>query len=159
VDSVIATALAQLPPGSRKEVETVLGFAKNAKDWKEIRPLYQKFYEGTPISNAIDILAGGLACFKLANGQPREATLYATNLGRDTDCKAYVAGGLAGALRGIEAWPPEWVELVEKAVLTDPYTVDKRNARQISEGLYWAAINELRKVKSQTSELESLLAK
>ena len=159
VDSVIATALAQLPPGSRKEVETVLGFAKNAKDWKEIRPLYQKFFEGTPVSNAIDILAGGLACFKLADGQPRLATLYATNLGRDTDCKAYVAGGLAGALRGIDAWPPEWVELVEKAVVTDPYTVDKRTARQIAEGLYWAAINEMRKVKAQTGELESLLAK
>ncbi len=159
VDSVIATALAQLPPGSRKEVETVLGFAKNAKDWKEIRPLYQKFYEGRPVSNAIDILAGGLACFKLANGQPREATLYATNLGRDTDCKAYVAGGLAGALRGIQAWPREWVELVEKAVVTDPYTVDKRTARQIAEGLYKACRNELRKVKSQTNELESLLVK
>ena len=51
------------------------------------------------------------------------------------------------------------MELVEKAVLTDPYTVDKRNARQIAEGLYWAAINEMRKVKSQTGELESLLAK
>jgi ADP-ribosylglycohydrolase len=159
VDSVIATALAQLPPGSRKEVETVLGFAKNAKDWKEIRPLYQKFYEGRPVSNAIDILAGGLACFKLANGQPREATLYATNLGRDTDCKAYVAGGLAGALRGIQAWPREWVELVEKAVVTDPYTVDKRTARQIAEGLYKACRNELRKVRSQTDELESLLVK
>jgi len=157
VDSVIATALEQLPPGSRKEVETVLGFARNAKNWKDIRPLYQKFYEGRPVSNAIDILAGGLACFKLADGQPREATLYAVNLGRDTDCKAYVAGGLAGALRGIQAWPPEWVELVEKAVVTDPYTVDKRNARQIAEGLYRAAINELNKVKRQTSELESLL--
>jgi hypothetical protein len=116
VDSVIATALAQLLPGSRKEVETVLGFAKNAKDWKEIRPLYQKYYEGRPISNAIDILAGGLACFKLADGGPREATLCATNLGRDTDCKAHLAGGLAGALRGIDAWPREWVDLVAKAV-------------------------------------------
>jgi ADP-ribosylglycohydrolase len=159
VDSIIATALAQLPPGSRKEVETVLGFAKNAKDWKEIRPLYQKFYEGRPVSNAIDILAGGLACFKLADGRPRESVLYATNLGRDTDCKAYVAGGLAGALRGIDAWPKEWVDLVEKAVLTDPYTVDKRTARQVAEGLYAAALSELRKVKSQTSEVDALLAK
>ena len=159
VDSIIATALAQLPPGSRKEVETVLGFAQNAKDWKEIRPLYQKFYEGRPISNAIDILAGGLACFRLANGRPREAVLYATNLGRDTDCKAYVAGGLAGALRGIDAWPKEWVNVVEKAVLTDPYTVDKRTARQVAEGLYTACLNELRKVKNQTSEIDSLLAK
>jgi hypothetical protein len=159
VDSVIAAALAQLPAGSRKEVETVLGFAQNVQSWKEIRPLYQKFYEGRPISNAIDILAGGLACFKLANGQPREATLYAVNLGRDTDCKAYVAGGLAGALRGIKAWPSEWVEIVEKAVGTDPDTVDKRTAHQIAEGLYKACLNELRKVKSQTGELESLLVK
>jgi ADP-ribosylglycohydrolase len=159
VDSVIATALAQLPPGSRKEVETVLGFADKAKDWKDIRPLYQNYYQGRPVSNAIDILAGGLACFKLAKGQPREAVLYATNLGRDTDCKAYVAGGLAGTLRGIHAWPREWVELVEKAVVTDPYTVDKRTARQMAEGLYAAAMNELRKVKKQTADIDSLLAK
>jgi len=159
VDSVIATALDQLPPGSRRECETVLGFAEKAKNWKDIRPLYQNYYRGRPISNAIDILAGGLACFKLAKGQPREAVLYASNLGRDTDCKAYVAGGLAGALRGIQAWPPEWVELVEKAVATDPYTVDKHTARQIAEGLYAAAMNELRKVKRQTADIESLLAK
>ncbi len=158
VDSVIATALAQLRPDARKEVETVLGWAGKARDWKEIRPLYQEFYQGRPVSNAIDILAGGLACFKLAKGQPREATLYAINLGRDTDCKAYVAGGLAGALRGIEAWPREWVDLVEKAAGTDPYTVDKRTARQIAEGLYRACLNELRKVKNQTGELESLLS-
>lgn len=120
---------------------------------------YQKFYEGRPISNAIDILAGGLACFQLAHGQPREATLYAVNLGRDTDCKAYVAGGLAGALRGIDAWPPEWVALVEKAVGTDPYTVDKRTAREVAEGLYRACLSELQKVKSQTSEIESLLTR
>jgi hypothetical protein len=70
-----------------------------------------------------------------------------------------VAGGLAGALRGIKAWPPEWVELVEKAVGTDPYTVDKRAAHQIAEGLYKACLNELHKVKNQTNELESLLMK
>src|SRR5574340_1472367 len=116
VDSVIATALAQLRPDARKEVETVLGWADKARDWKEIRPLYQEFYQGRPISNAIDILAGGLACFKLAKGQPREATLYAINLGRDTDCKAYVAGGLAGALRGIDAWPRDWVAARKRVV-------------------------------------------
>jgi hypothetical protein len=118
---------------------------------------YSKFFEGRPISNAIDVLAGGLACFKLAKGQPREAVLYATNIGRDTDCRAYVAGGLAGALRGIQAWPKEWVDLVEKAVATDPDTVDKRTARQVAEGLYQVCLNEMRKVKSQTAELESLL--
>lgn len=159
VDSVISTALAQLPAGSRSEVETILGYAANAKDWKEIRPLYTKFFEGRPVSNAVDVLAGGLACFRLANGQPREAILYAVNLGRDTDCKAYVAGGLAGALMGIEAVPKEWVEVVEKAVLTDPYTVSKRTARQAAEALYRAALSEMQKSRTADSELESMIAK
>lgn len=157
VDSVIAVAIAQLPPSARKDVEATLALAAKAKDWKEFRPMYQKYWDGTPISNAVDILAGGLACFKLADGQPREAVLYATNLGRDTDCKSYVAGGLAGTLRGINAWPPEWVQLVESAVATDPYTVDKKTARQIAEGLYKVALAELQKTKSQTAEVESLL--
>lgn len=159
VDSVIAAALAQLPAPARREVETLLGFTQNVKDWKEIRPRYQKHFEGWPISNAIDVLAGGLACFKLANGQPRQAAIYATNLGRDTDCKAYVAGGLAGALRGIQAWPPEWVALVEKGAQTDPDTLDKRTPRQVAEGLYKVCLYELRKMKTQTAELESLLSK
>ena len=89
----------------------------------------------------------------------REAVLYATNLGRDTDCKAYVAGGLAGTLRGITAWPPEWVQLVESAVATDPYTVDKKTARQIAEGLYRVALSEQQKTKAQTAEVEALLAR
>ncbi len=159
VNSIIETALAQLPGGARREVETVLGFARKAKDWKEIRPLYDKYYEGKPVSNAIEILAGGLACFLLADGRPREAILYAVNLGRDTDCKAYVAGGLAGAFRGIEAVPAEWVETVEKAILTDTYTVSRRTARQAAEGLYQACLNEMRRSKTADSEIETLLAK
>ena len=118
VDSVIATALAQLPDerGARKEVQEFL---------------------------------------RLANGRPREAILNAINIGRDTDCKAYVAGGLAGALKGIEALPSEWVETVEKAVATDPYTIDKRTARQIAEGLHKAFLNELRKTKVAVDEAEA----
>ena len=159
VNSVVESALAQLPAGARKDVEMAVAWARNAKDWKEIRPLYDKYYEGKPISNGVEILAGGLACFVLADGRPREAILYAINLGRDTDCKAYVAGGLAGALRGIDAIPPEWVQTVEKAVLTDPYTVSRLTSRHNSEGLYRACLNEMRKAKTSTTEIELLLTK
>ncbi|MFB3826768.1 MAG: ADP-ribosylglycohydrolase family protein [Bryobacteraceae bacterium] len=161
VDSIVETALAQLPNerGARMEVQTVLGWARNAKDWRELRVPYARRYEGKPGSNAIEILGGGLACFIMAKGQPKEAILYAVNLGRDTDCKAYTAGGIAGALRGIEAVPREWVDVVEKAVLTDPHTVDKRTARQLAEGIYAAALNEHRRGKTAGAEVDSLLAK
>ncbi|MHC4626889.1 MAG: ADP-ribosylglycohydrolase family protein, partial [Planctomycetota bacterium] len=77
VDSVIETALGQLPPDPRREVEQGLGWARKAKDWKELRPLYERRYEGKRISNAVEVLSGGLACFLMADGQPREAIIYA----------------------------------------------------------------------------------
>ena len=95
----------------------------------------------------------------MADGQPREAIIYAVNLGRDTDCKAYVAGGLSGALRGIEAVPSEWVETVEKQVLSDPYTVSRRTARQSAEGLYQACINEMQKIGRAVREIDSMTDK
>lgn len=159
VDSVIDTALAQLPPEPRREVEQGLGWAKKAKDWKDLRPLYEKRYEGKRISNAVEVLSGGLACFLMADGQPREAIIYAVNLGRDTDCKAYVAGGLAGALRGIEAIPQGWVKTVERQVVDDPYTVSRRTARQAAEGLYKACITEMWKMKKAVTEIESMMGR
>ena len=103
-----AGAIARARPA--RKWSRALEWARRAKDWKELRPLYEKKYEGKPISNAVEVLSGGLACFYAAQGRPREAILYAVNLGRDTDCKAYVAGGLAGAMRGVDALPKEWVE-------------------------------------------------
>jgi ADP-ribosylglycohydrolase len=165
VESVIQAALAQLPdePLARGEVQGFLDAAKNAKDYKDLRVIYAERYRPRggrfQVTAAIEILAGGLASFRLAGGRPRDAVLNAINIGRDTDCKAYVAGGLAGALRGIDAWPPEWVETVEKAILTDTFTVDKRNARQLAEGLYKAALNEHVRARTVVSEVDSLLAK
>lgn len=167
VDSVVQAALAQLPDvagvadrrnGGRAEVAMGIQWAKQAKHWKDLRPLYEQRYQWRAASLATEILSGGLACFYMAKGDPREGIICAVNLGRDTDCKAYIAGGLGGALRGIEALPGDWVETVEKAVLTDPYTVDKRTARQLSEGLYRAAVNEMRKTEAATSEIKALLA-
>jgi hypothetical protein len=113
-------------------------------------------YEGKPISNAVEVLSGGLACFYLAKGRPREAILYAVNLGRDTDCKGYIAGGLAGALRGIEAIPAEWVKTAEEEVVNDPYTISRRTARQAAEGLYKACLAEMAKAKRAVTEIERL---
>jgi len=155
MDSVIAQALSQLTDVPRKEVEMGLEWARKAKEWKELRPLYDDFYRGKRMSNAVEMLSGGLACLTVAKAQPREAILYAVNLGRDTDCKAYIAGGLSGALRGIQAVPAEWVKVVEEEVVNDPYTVSRRTARQAAEGLHKAALNELTKLKAVVADMEA----
>jgi ADP-ribosylglycohydrolase len=147
VESVISTALSYLSEEPLKEVQQGLTWAKEAKDWKELRPLYEEKYNGRPISNAVEVMSGGLACFYVAKGRPKEAILYAVNLGRDTDCKGYIAGGLAGALMGIEAVPGEWVRIIEEEVVNDPYTVSRRTARESAEGLYQAAANTIAEMK------------
>ncbi len=157
VSSVVETALDRLPVTARKEVERGLQWARMAKTWKDVRPIFEKEYAGKPISNAVEVLSGALAIFLLADGRPKEAILYAVNFGRDTDCKAYVAGGLAGALCGIEAIPADWVETVEKQVVNDPFTVSKRTARQAAEGLYQACLMEMRKQKNVVLEIESMV--
>lgn len=154
MESIIETALFYLTEAPRKEVEMGLNWAKNADSWKDLRPQYEDYYQGRNMSNAVEILSSGLACFYLSNANPKEAIIYAVNLGRDTDCKAYVAGGLSGALRGIEAVPQEWVKTIEEEVVDDPYTVSNRTAREAAEGLYQAALNTMKKMKETVSLIE-----
>ncbi len=158
VDSVIGAALAQLPGEPRAEVEQGQAWAGEAGDWRDLRPLYEARYAGRHASNAVEVLSGGLACLRMADGQPREAIVYAVNLGRDTDCKAYVAGGLAGALRGIAAVPADWVRTVEEEVVADPYTVSRRTAREAAEGLYGSCLAEREKLRAALGELDGLTA-
>jgi ADP-ribosylglycohydrolase len=156
VDSVIETALFYLSKKPKAEVELGLSWAKNADSWKDLRPLYAEKYEGFSMSNAVEVLSGGLACFYMAGGKPKEALLYAVNLGRDCDCKAYVAGGLAGALRGIEEVPTDWLKIIEEQVVTDPYTVSTRSYRESAEGLYKAAIHTMNEMSVAVDLLKEL---
>jgi len=159
VESIIETAISCLSRRPKAEVEQVLSWARQVDNFMEFRPLYDEYFRksGRKISEAVEILSGALACFYLAKGQPREAILYAVNLGRDTDCKAYIAGGLAGALYGIESVPEEWVRIVEEEVVNDPYTVSRRTCKETAEGLYRAVLNTMKGMQETVNMLEILL--
>ena len=157
VDNIIKTILSFLSEVPRQEVELGLEWAYKADTWKDLRPLYQEKYNGHSMSNAVEVLSGALACMYMAKREPRETILYCVNLGRDTDCKAYVGGGLAGALKGIEAVPADWVKVIEEQVVTDPYTVATRTAREAAEGLYKAAINTMENMRKVVGDYEKLI--
>jgi ADP-ribosylglycohydrolase len=154
--SVIDRVLSYLTEVPLAEVNDGLDRAKAADSWKDLRPYYAERYEGCPGSNAVEVLSGALACFYLADGHPKDAILYSINIGRDTDCKAYVAGGMAGALRGIEAIPEEWVDIVDEAARNDPWSVSNRTTGEAAEGLHRAARNELEKMREVIGEMEAL---
>jgi len=138
VESVIAAAFSRLSETPRSDAQEMLNAAKRTNDFNELPPIYDAKYSkrGKRESAADEILAGALLAFYSAKGQPREAILNAIRLGRDTDCKAYIAGGLAGALRGIEAVPAEWAKTVEDAAVANPYTVSRRTSRDIAIALH-----------------------
>jgi len=155
VDGIINVALDQLTSVPRAEVELGQEWARSASDWRELRVKYDEKYRGHRISNAVEMLSAGLATFYLADGDPEQAIIMNVNLGRDTDCKAYIAGGLSGALRGIGAVPQRWVDVVTEQLPTDPYTVSRRTPRESAEGIYRAILNNLEQLRTQVAQLES----
>jgi ADP-ribosylglycohydrolase len=126
-----------------REVDRALELAAKHSDPMAMRDEFYEFYSGGRyfnygVSQANEIVSKGLAIFALSGGNPKEAILTAVNFGRDTDCLAAVAGGLAGALSGIRALPAEWVAQVNEATRLDPYTNSQRTIQETADGL-WAA--------------------
>lgn len=54
------------------------------------------------------------AIFRLTGGDPRRGLLWSANFGRDADTISGLVCSLCGALHGLGAFRPEWVEAVRK---------------------------------------------
>lgn len=156
VDDVIDVALGQLTRYPREEVEQGLDWARKASDWKELRPLFNDRYEGHWMSNAVEMLSSGMAIFSISEGNVEDSIVRAVNMGRDTDCRAYIAGGWSAALQGIDAVPQRWVDVVTEQVKTDPYTVSRRTPHESATGLYEALRASARASRARLDQLETL---
>jgi ADP-ribosylglycohydrolase len=122
-------------------VDRALGIASKHDEYEAMREEFYRLYSGGGyfnygMSQANEIVSKGLAVFSLAKGNPKEAILAAVNFGRDTDCLAAVAGGLAGTLSGPGAIPAEWMEQVNEATRRDPYTNNRRTIEETADGLH-----------------------
>lgn len=158
VDSVIATALSFATDPMKREIERGLEIVKRAGSFERAREEFYKIYTGAGIpyamSTASETVTKAIALFWLAQGDAKTGILYGVNIGRDTDCQAAMAGGLAGALSGIGAVPQEWVDQVDKATFANPYTNMQVTIKEHADGIYAALQNRARKMR----ELADLLA-
>lgn len=132
------------------EVQRALEIASQCTDADSLRACFDQHYSGGAhfnygMSQANEIVSKGLAIFALTRGNPKEAIITAVNFGRDTDCLAAVAGGLAGAFSGIAAIPAEWVAQVNAATAQDPYTNNRRTIEETADGLLAAYQSRLRR--------------
>ena len=137
----------------RSEVDRALEIASRYTDPIVMRDEFYKIYYGGDhfvyaAAQANEVVAKGLAIFAVCQGNPREAVLSAVNYGRDTDCLAAVAGGLAGALSGASALDQEWIDQVNAATVADPYTNNRLDIDQTAEGLHGAVLHKLNKQRA-----------
>jgi ADP-ribosylglycohydrolase len=147
-----AGSLYALYDTTEREIERALALAEKHTDPMAMRDEFYEWYDGGRyfnygLSQANEIVAKGLAVFALSGGRPKEAILTAVNFGRDTDCLAAVAGGLAGALSGVDAVPQDWITQVNEATKQDPYTNNKRTIDQTADALFEAYTARRAKLK------------
>ncbi|MEV4101814.1 ADP-ribosylglycohydrolase family protein [Nonomuraea sp. NPDC049649] len=135
-DSVVATCLRLAKDGTRAAIEAVCETARGLGHWDgsfevlraAVRPYdtVADTYRDQGLGarrpsrvHSIEELPLALAFLVIAKGDYRETVLGGVNYGRDADSIASMGGAIAGALGGLGAVPPEWVEQVGTASRTD----------------------------------------
>ncbi|MFW6006785.1 MAG: ADP-ribosylglycohydrolase family protein [Halanaerobiales bacterium] len=158
ITSVIKTAENFMSEEPWQEVKQGLQWVDQAKDYKELRKLFYKRYNGKGntygMSMSHELVTKGFALFKFTDGDPKETILKAVNMGRDTDCTAAIASGLSGAYAGSKNIPEKWVKQVDEATLANKYTVSQRLLKDTANGLYKAYQAELNKLKLVINKME-----
>lgn len=139
VGSVIRTALGLASERVAKELQAGLALTRGVRGALAMRQRFGERYRrqgvGYALSYADEIVTKAFAIFKVTKGDPHSAIVAAVNFGRDTDCLASIAGGLAGALSGARKVPAEWMKQLDKATAKNPYTVSKRTLAETADGL------------------------
>ena len=173
VDSVLQTALDFAAHRSQKgtpyggydriqeEVARALEIASQHDDPIAMRDTFYERYAGGDYlvygkSQANEIVAKGLAIVAVCKGELRSAMLAAVNFGRDTDCLAAVAGGLAGALSGAESLDPDWIEQVNAATKADPYTNSSLDIDETTDGLHAAVLSRTERQRATLAVMEEV---
>ena len=152
VESVIDEALQHLSEEPAALAREALDWADDADEVWDIRPLFAERWIRRPANDAHEVFAAGLAIFRKTDAQTRDCIIAAVNFGGDCDCISHVCAGLAGALRGIDSIPADWVRTIEEQLPDDPYTVSRRSLADTARGLHQAALAELRKARQHADQ-------
>jgi ADP-ribosylglycohydrolase len=164
VNSVIEGALKYSTPEMKSEIEHGLAIADKYTDpmdrkfREELNAMYSDsaspYYANKRMTKYIgssiyENVTCSFAIFKLTKGNVELAVKVANNRGRDTDCTAASAGGMAGALTGTATIPKEWIDQLETGTKNNPYTNSHMTNKATAQGLYRAFQNKLRRMTNE----------
>ena len=153
VDSVIAALFDHCDPDMVvRELDRELKNTRSFSDIREMRAYFDDVYAGKGIpyamSYANEVVTKAVCIFKMVGGNTKDAILGGVNIGRDTDCLAAVAGGIAGALTGGASIPDDWVRQLDKATALNRSTNSQRTLAESADGLYGAFVARIAKLKA-----------
>jgi len=161
VDSAVETALEHAAQPIREEIQAALDVAAKSSDPMNMRRELNERYAGGRFPYAAcliyETVAKAMAVFAATKGNVKDAVIVSVNFGRDTDCLAATAAGLAGALTGTESIPSQWIDCVEEGTRNNPYTNSRLTIEETAKGLYSALQNKIRKMKEHTALLTEFL--
>ena len=135
VSSIVDAALSVAKDGTADCIAAIAERASTLSDWKEaigpLRDVMRQYDtsaddaktergngsdQWTPSrSHSIEEVPIALGFLVVTGGDIEETMFGATNYGRDNDSIAGMGGAIAGALHGIDALRPEWVETINSA--------------------------------------------
>ena len=162
VESVLAAAGEAGGPALAGEIRRAVEVARQAGDPLAMREKFDACYNGHgtayAASQANEVVSKALAVFLATKGSARDAVVTAVNFGRDTDCLAAIAGGLAGALSGPGGLQPEWLAQVDAATEVNPYTNLKLSLEAQAHIVWQALEQESERAAARAALLKAILA-
>ena len=123
-------------------------------NYTELNAVYEGG-KGIPYAASLvyETVSKGLAVFAATKGNVRDAIVVSVNFGRDTDCLAATAAGLAGAFSGTETIPREWIDQVEEGTRNNPYTNSHLTIRETAEGMFEALKTKVKKAGAYAEKM------
>ncbi len=161
LDRALAECLPMVDDEVRREVDRALGLAEGVRAPLEMRERFAEHYSGHGVvyamSHANEIVSKAMAVVKATGASPRQSILTAVNFGRDTDCLAAVAGGIAGALSGTADLPREWLDQVDRATEANPHTCLKLSLGEMAAIVTDGLRREQERAQRRAAQLGELL--
>jgi len=161
-DSMVEAALAYVVEPAREEIKKGLEIVKSAKNYEEVCARFDERYHAAgmhfSMNRGYEVCTKGISLFYYFKGDVKATMLAAANFGRDTDCLASVAAGLAGALSGVSNIPRDWMEQVNSAAKLNKYTMMSLSLEEQAQVLYDCLLTWHATQKAGVNAVDALIA-
>jgi ADP-ribosylglycohydrolase len=158
VDSIVEKSRKYVDENIGQVIDECMDIARQTPDMLQVRELFWRRFGGRVPTDSLEVVGESFAMLWIAKGDPKQCMIGGASLGRDSDCVASVAGAIAGAYKGIDALPMEWVKTCDSAMLKDPHELIDMSIEEMSESLYNVLLKMIRRRKEQIQTLESIIA-